>query len=236
MPTELDELTRRVMQLEIEQTALEKETDEASKQRLAELKKELAELKSKADAYRARWQAEKSELGKEKELRQKIDAAKVEMEQAERRYDLSKAAEIRHGRLPALEKELAALKKEEESSGSSRLLRQEVTADEIADIISKWTGIPVSKLLEGEKQKLLSLDKCFTSASSGRTRPCSLWRTQSCAQGRTSRIRAGPSAASSSRPHRRRQDGACPHPRRDALRQRGQHGAPRHERIMEKLR
>jgi ATP-dependent Clp protease ATP-binding subunit ClpB len=159
MPTELDELTRRVMQLEIEQTALEKETDEASKQRLAELKKELAELKAKADAYRARWQAEKSEFGKEKELRQKIDAAKVEMEQAERRYDLSKAAEIRHGRLPALEKDLAALKKEEEASGSSRLLRQEVTADEIADIISKWTGIPVAKLLEGEKQKLLNLDK-----------------------------------------------------------------------------
>jgi ATP-dependent Clp protease ATP-binding subunit ClpB len=159
MPTELDELTRRVMQLEIEQTALEKETDDASKQRLTELKKELAELKSKADAYRARWQAEKEELGKVKSLRQQIDAAKVEMEQAERRYDLNKAAEIRHGRLPALEKEFAALKKQEEESGQGRLLRMEVTADEIADIISKWTGIPVAKLLEGEKQKLLNLEK-----------------------------------------------------------------------------
>jgi ATP-dependent Clp protease ATP-binding subunit ClpB len=158
MPTELDELTRRVMQLEIEQTALEKETDDASRQRLTELKKELAELKSKADAYRARWQAEKEELGRVKKLREEIDAAKVEMEQAERRYDLNKVAEIRHGRLPALEKELTALKKQEDESGQSRLLRMEVTADEIADIIARWTGIPVSKLLEGEKQKLLNLE------------------------------------------------------------------------------
>jgi ATP-dependent Clp protease ATP-binding subunit ClpB len=157
MPTELDELTRRVMQLEIEETALAKETDEASRLRLGELKKDLAELKAKADAHRARWQAEKAELGRVQKLREQIDAAKLEMEQAERRYDLSKAAEIRHGRLPALEKELSALKKQEESA--SRLLRQEVTADEIADIISKWTGIPVSKLLEGEREKLLGLEK-----------------------------------------------------------------------------
>jgi ATP-dependent Clp protease ATP-binding subunit ClpB len=158
MPTELDELTRRVMQLEIEETALAKETDDASKQRLVELKKELSELKAKADAYRARWLIEKEELGRSRKVREEIDAAKVEMEQAERRYDLSKAAEIRHGRLPALEKELAAFKKKEEAEGTTRLLRLEVTADEIADIISHWTGIPVTKLLEGEKKKLLNLE------------------------------------------------------------------------------
>ncbi|MBN1403875.1 MAG: ATP-dependent chaperone ClpB [Opitutales bacterium] len=160
MPTELDELTRRVMQLEIEQTALEKERDEASRQRLAELKRELADLRARADALRARWQAEKEELGKGQKLREQLDAAKLEMEQAERRYDLNKAAEIRHGRLPALERELAALKAREEagSGGAGRLLRQEVTAEEIAEIISKWTGIPVSRLMEGERQKLLSLE------------------------------------------------------------------------------
>ena len=159
MPAELDELTRRVMRLEIEETALAKEQDAASKARLENLRKELADLRSQADSLRAQWEAERQALRKVQELRETIERLRQEAEQAERDYDLNRAAELRLGRLPELERRLSA---EEEQlavrQGSQRLLREVVTDDEIAAIVSRWTGIPVSRLQEGEREKLLRLD------------------------------------------------------------------------------
>jgi ATP-dependent Clp protease ATP-binding subunit ClpB len=157
MPAELDELTRRVMRLEIEDAALAKETDPASAARLTELRKELADLRAEADAMRAQWEAERSALHKVQALRQQIEQVRL---QAERDYDLNRAAELRHGRLPELERRLNS---EEEhlaaKQGGRRLLREVVTTDEIAAIVSRWTGIPVSRLQEGERDKLLRLDQ-----------------------------------------------------------------------------
>jgi ATP-dependent Clp protease ATP-binding subunit ClpB len=159
MPAELDELTRRVMRLEIEEAALAKETDAASKTRLENLRRELADLRSEADSLRAQWEAERQALRKLQEVREEIERGRQEAEQAERDYDLSRAAELRLGRLPELERRLRA---EEEQlaakQGGERLLREVVTDDEIAMIVSRWTGIPVSRLQEGEREKLLRLD------------------------------------------------------------------------------
>ncbi len=160
MPAELDQVTRRIMQLEIEEAALKKEKDAASRERLANLQKELADLRAKADAMRAQWEAEKEAISKVQNLRQKIEETRREIEEAKRRYDLEKAAELMHGVLPSLEKEL---KEEEEKLQSSQegkaLLRESVTEEEIAEIVSRWTGIPVSRLMEGEREKLLRLDE-----------------------------------------------------------------------------
>ncbi|MCU1373412.1 MAG: ATPase domain protein, partial [Actinomycetia bacterium] len=160
MPAELDELTRRVMRLEIEEAALAKEKDEASKRRLDELRKELADLKGEADAMRAQWEAERQALRKVQSLREELERVRLEAEQAERNYDLNRAAELRHGKLPELERQLKA---EEErlatKQGHHRLLREVVTDEEIASIVSRWTGIPVSRLQEGEREKLLHLDQ-----------------------------------------------------------------------------
>jgi ATP-dependent Clp protease ATP-binding subunit ClpB len=160
MPAELDELTRRVTRLEIEEAALAKEDDAASKQRLEELRRELADLRAEADALRAQWEAERQALRKVQALREEIDRVRQAAEDAERRYDLNLAAELRHGQLPELERRLAA---EEEQlavkQGGHRLLREVVTEDEIASIVSRWTGIPVSRLKEGERDKLLRLDQ-----------------------------------------------------------------------------
>ncbi|GAA0995893.1 ATP-dependent chaperone ClpB [Acrocarpospora macrocephala] len=157
MPAELDELTRRVMRLEIEEAALAKEKDDAS---LAELRRELADLKAEADAMRAQWEAERQTLRKVQELRQEMENVRRQAEQAERDYDLTGAAELRHGRLPELQRRLAA---EEErlaaKQAGHRLLREVVTEDEISSIVSRWTGIPVSRLREGEREKLLRLDE-----------------------------------------------------------------------------
>jgi ATP-dependent Clp protease ATP-binding subunit ClpB len=159
MPAELDELTRRVMRLEIEEAALAKESDAASKTRLENLRKELADLRSEADSLRAQWEAERQALRKVQELREELERLRQEAEQAERHYDLNRAAELRLGRLPELERRLHA---EEEQlaakQGGQRLLREVVTDDEIAQIVSRWTGIPVSRLQEGEREKLLRLD------------------------------------------------------------------------------
>ncbi|MBE3568709.1 MAG: ATP-dependent chaperone ClpB [Bacillales bacterium] len=160
MPTELDEVTRRVMQLEIEEAALLKETDAASKARLEILRKELADLKEKANEMRARWQKEKETIQKVQEKRELLERLRRELELAENRYDLNKAAELRHGRIPQVEKELKQL--EDEASAKqdeNRLLREEVTEEEIAGIVSRWTGIPVTKLVEGEREKLLRLEQ-----------------------------------------------------------------------------
>ncbi len=160
MPAELDEVTRRVMQLEIEEAALKKERDKASQERLEALRKELAELREKADAMKAQWEAEKEAIKKVQALREEIEKVRHEIEIAERQYDLNRAAELKHGRLPELERQLA---EEEErlasKQGGNRLLREEVTEEEIAEIVSRWTGIPVTRLMEGEREKLLKLDQ-----------------------------------------------------------------------------
>jgi ATP-dependent Clp protease ATP-binding subunit ClpB len=155
LPTELDELQRRVMQLEIEETALQKEKDDASKRRLAELRKDLADAKEQATALRAVWQKEKESLGRVQKVREELEAARLEMAKAERAYDLNKIAELKHGRIPQLEKELA--KAEKTGAPATTLVKEEVSAEEIAEIISKWTHIPLNRLLEGEKEKLLRL-------------------------------------------------------------------------------
>ena len=156
LPTELDELQRRVMQLEIEETALQKEKDDASKRRLGELRKELADGREKATALRGQWQKEKDSLGRVQKVREELEAARLEMATAERAYDLNKIAELKHGRIPQLEKELA--KVEKTGPVKTSLVKEEVSAEEIAEIISKWTHIPVTKLLAGEKEKLLKLE------------------------------------------------------------------------------
>ncbi|MEZ4483491.1 MAG: AAA family ATPase [Syntrophotaleaceae bacterium] len=160
LPAELDEVTRRVMQLEIEEAALKKEKDVASQERLAVLRKELADLKHQADTLRAQWDSEKEGIKKVQGLREEIERVRQDIEVAERDYDLNKAAELRHGRLPELER---TLREQEQATAveqsGARLLREEVTEEEIADIISRWTGIPVTRLVEGEREKLLKLDQ-----------------------------------------------------------------------------
>ena len=158
MPTELDEVTRRVMQLEIEEAALEKEKDEASKERLESLQKELAECRDQANTMRAKWQLEKEGIHKVQEKREQLEKLRRELEHAENEYDLNKAAELRHGKIPALEKELKGLEAEVNEKQGDKLLREEVTEDEISSIVARWTGIPVTKLVEGEREKLLRLE------------------------------------------------------------------------------
>jgi ATP-dependent Clp protease ATP-binding subunit ClpB len=156
LPTELDELQRRVMQLEIEETALQKEKDDASKRRLDALRQELADAKEQATALRATWQKEKESLGRVQKVREELEAARLEMAKAERAYDLNKIAELKHGRIPQLEKELA--KAEKTGPAATTLVKEEVSAEEIAEIVAKWTHIPVTRLMEGEKEKLLRLE------------------------------------------------------------------------------
>jgi len=160
LPAELDEVSRRIMQLEIEREALKKETDAASRSRLEKLEKELAGLKETADGLRARWEREKSVIGKLRELREQIESTKQEIERAERAYDLNRAAELKYGTLTQLEKQLAEEEERLASDGpSSRLIKEEVDEDDIAEIVARWTGIPVSRLMEGEIQKLLRLEE-----------------------------------------------------------------------------
>ena len=160
MPADLDEATRRVMQLEIEEAALKKERDKPSQERLEALRKELAELRAKSAAMKAQWETEKQAIKKLQELREEIENVRREIEAEERKQSLERAAELRYGKLPDLERRL---KSEEERLASkqsgNRLLREEVTEEEIADIVSRWTGIPVTKLVEGEREKLLRLDE-----------------------------------------------------------------------------
>ncbi|MCW2611650.1 MAG: ATPase domain protein [Cryptosporangiaceae bacterium] len=175
MPAELDELTRRVRRLEIEEMALAKEEDAASRQRLEELRKELADLRAEADAMRAQWEAERQALRAVQELRAGIEQLRQEAEQAERNYDLNRAAELRHGQLPELERRLRAEEERLASrQGSHRLLREVVTEAEIASIVSRWTGIPVSRLTEGEREKLLRLDKILHERLIGQDEPVQL--------------------------------------------------------------
>jgi len=155
MPGEMDSLNRRILQLEIEEAALQKEKDDASKHRLEALAEELSSLREKLDGYRAEWEKEKETLGKVRNIREEIEKTRYEMETAERQYDLNKLAELRHGKLPQLEEKL---KKYEEAEQETHLLKEVVSAEEIAEIVGRWTGIPVSRLLEGEREKLLRLE------------------------------------------------------------------------------
>jgi ATP-dependent Clp protease ATP-binding subunit ClpB len=160
LPSELDEILRRVMQLEIEREALKKETDTASQERLAKLEQELADLKAQADALKAQWQAEKDAVQRLRSIREQIEQTKIEIEQVERQYDLNRAAELRYGRLAGLERQLQADEERLSSKqGPGRLIKEEVDEEDIAEVVSRWTGVPVSKLLEGEIQKLLHLDE-----------------------------------------------------------------------------
>jgi ATP-dependent Clp protease ATP-binding subunit ClpB len=160
MPAELDEVTRKLMQLEIEEAALKKEKDKASKARLEELQKDLADLKEKVTTMRAQWEAEKKAISKVSLVREEIEKIRREIEKAEREYDLNKAAELKHGKLPELERKLKEEDKRISEKGEGKsLLRENVTEDVIAEIISRWTGIPVTRLVEGEKEKLLRLDE-----------------------------------------------------------------------------
>ena len=160
LPSELDAASRRVMQLEIEETALKREQDAASQERLKVLQKELQEARTEADALRAQYEAEKKSIVGIRQLRSQIDEVKAEIERAEHQYDLNRVAELRYGKLQKLEEELKAREAEKEGQNApGSLLREEVTEDEIADIVSRWTGIPVTKLLEGEREKLLKLDE-----------------------------------------------------------------------------
>jgi ATP-dependent Clp protease ATP-binding subunit ClpB len=153
-PQELDALQRRVLQLEIEEAALKLEKDEASKQRLEVLRKELIDARSQAVALKSRWEKEKASVDRVRKVREELDATRIELEKAERAYDLNKLAELRHGKIPQLE---AELKKTETSAAKTELFKEEVSAEEIAEVVSKWSGVPVTRMVEGEKEKLLRL-------------------------------------------------------------------------------
>ncbi len=158
MPQELDSVTRRLMQLEIEEAALKQEKDKASRERLVALRRELADLRTQSDSFKAQWDMEKTGIRALQELREEIDQVRQEIVIAERNYDLNRAAELTHGRLPELEKKLSAAEKRSAQDEGTRLVREEISEEEIAEIVSRWTGIPVSRLQEGEREKLLKLD------------------------------------------------------------------------------
>ena len=159
MPTEMDELRHRIMQLEIEEAAMKKETDKLTQAHLAEVQKELAELREQFNGMKARWENEKQSIGKVQSLRQEIEKINAEIEMAQNRYDLNKAAELKYGKLPQLQKELEEAEKTSETEEKEdTLLRDKVTEEEISRIVARWTGIPVAKLMEGEREKLLHLE------------------------------------------------------------------------------
>ena len=159
MPTELDEVRRKIMQLEIEEAALKKESDKLSAEHLSQIRAELAELREKFGAMKTKWENEKGAIETVQKLREEIEKTNAEIEKAENEYDLNKAAELKYGKLPALQKRLEQLEKENPQAENRTLLRNTVTDEEIARIVSRWTSIPVQKLVEGEREKLLKLDE-----------------------------------------------------------------------------
>ena len=161
MPAELDEITRRIMRMEIEETALKKEKDKASRERLEDLRRELADQRAQRDAMKAQWEAEKHSIEAVRELRGRIEEKRREIEAAERAYDLERLAKLRHGELPELERQLAGLEKKlnRAEGAAPTLLREEVTEEEIAEVVSRWAGIPLTRLLESDRERLLKLDE-----------------------------------------------------------------------------
>ncbi len=234
MPAELDELTRKVTRLEIEEAALSKETDAASKTRLEELRKELADLRAEADARHAQWEAERQAIRRVQELRGgELERLRHEAEEAERNYDLNRAAELRYGEITALERRLEAAEEQLATrQGRNPLLREVVTEDEIAEIVAAWTGIPVARLQEGEREKLLKLDEILHERVVGQDEAVQLV-ADAVIRARSgirdprrpigSFIFLGPTGVGEDRA--RKDAGQCP------LRQRRQHGAPGYERV-----
>lgn len=184
MPQELDQVTRRILQLEIEEQALTKETDTISQNRLKALREELQELKDSSAGMREQWNEEKKKLQEVQDVREELDRDRRELEDAENRFDLNKAAELRHGKIPALEQKLHELEDSFTGGQENRLIREEVTEDEIAMIVARWTGIPVTKLMEGEREKLLRLDETLKERVIGQDNAVQLvteavWRARS---------------------------------------------------------
>lgn len=170
-PQELDALQRRVLQLEIEEAALKLEKDEASKHRLDVLRKELGDARSQTAALKAKWDKEKASVDRVRKVREELDAARIELEKAERAYDLNKLAELRHGKIPQLE---AELKKTETNAAKTELFKEEVSAEEIAEVVAKWSGVPVTRLIESEKEKLLRLGEVLHERVIGQEEPVQL--------------------------------------------------------------
>ena len=158
LPMELDVIQRKIIQLEIEEAALKKETDKVSEEHLAEIQKELTETREKFAGMKAKWEAEKQEISKVQKIREEIERVGGEIERAENEYDLNKAAELKYGKLPPLQKQLEEMEAQLHEKGEARLLRDKVTEEEIGRIVERWTGIPVAKMMEGEREKLLNLD------------------------------------------------------------------------------
>ena len=181
MPADLDEILRRTMQLEIEREALKKESDPASKERLKKLEKEIADLKSDSAALQAQWQAEKAAVQRLRALREQIEQVKTDIDKAERQYDLNRAAELKYGKLAELERKLAAEQKRlDEKQSGRRLLKEEVDEEDIAQVVSRWTGVPVSKFWKVKSKSYCNSKPNCTSASSARTRRSRPCRKQSC--------------------------------------------------------
>ena len=220
MPQELDAITRRVMQLEIEEAALKKENDAASKERLEALRKELADLRAQADAMTAQWEAERQAIRKLQALREELEQVRREIEEAERDYDLNRAAELRHGRLPELERRLAGRggAPRARSRATTRLLREEVTEDEIAEVVARWTGIPVAPADGGRAREAAAPRRGAARARDrpGRGRPAGRRRGRS-ARARASRTRGGRSARSSSSGRPASARPSCPRALAEAL-------------------
>ena len=222
MPTELDEISRHIIQLQIEEAAIGKEEDARAKERLSELQKELAEEQDKFAQMKAKWENEKNAIGGVAKLREQIEEVTAQIERAEREYDLNKAAELKYGQLPALKKQLEEEEQKVESGKQNSLLRNKVTEDEIARIVERWTGIPVQRLMEGEREKLLHLDEILHKRVIG--------QDEAVEKVTEAIIRSRAGIANPNRPigsfraHRRRQDRAGEDPRRDPLRRREEHG------------
>ncbi|WP_110114557.1 ATP-dependent chaperone ClpB [Bacillus sp. CGMCC 1.16541] len=175
MPSELDEVTRKLMQLQIEEAALSKDSDPVSQERLQIIQQDISNLQEKANAMKLKWEQEKSAIQSVQDMREQLEKARRDLEEAENQYDLNKAAELRHGRIPTLEKDLKALEQQtEQKSADNRLIREEVTEEEIAEIVGRWTGIPVSKLVEGEREKLLKLESILKERVIGQDEAVSL--------------------------------------------------------------
>ncbi len=159
MPTEMDEISRKIMQLEIEEAALKKESDKLSRERLEKIRRELSELRDSLSAMMVKWENEKNSIDETRKIREEIERVNAEISEAENKYDLTRAAELKYGKLPELKAKLEAAEREEGERSEARLLRNAVTEEEIAKIVARWTGIPLSKLMEGEREKLLNMDE-----------------------------------------------------------------------------
>ena len=226
-PEALDELDRRIIQLKIEREALKKESNSASKDRLAKLEKELANLEEEANLLTRRWQEEKEKLAGAQKLKEQLDAARVELEQAQRKGDLARAGELAYGVIPDLEAKLKKLEETEEKGGA--MAQEVVTADLIAQVVSRWTGIPVDKMLEGERDKLLRMEEEIIKRVVGQSEAVDRRLDR---RAPLPRRPAGPQPADRlvhvPRPHRRRQDRARPRARRIPVRRRARHDPHRH--------